>query len=417
MPLKFKEPPVNKRMPVVKRTPRPIIRPVKRKVQIRELIRNLDPENRRIFGEIQKIIRENSGLKKVGNKLLITFLRKHPKQLGICRDLLELAKKSESPQRVMMAFGKGLEYLKTIPKAKNVELKIMRLFLQINKDPKLQSLTLEERMNVAYGRLILGTENAEKLRTKRGITYFMRYSPQQLESQMYQIDRTYKPKYTSRDELRLQQTRPTVLVVFNKHDNSGSFYFQSKSFRDLSKKFKVVIYETDNEQGFYNAVRNTHKTHGKITHLMIGGHGTHDKIVFGRKKKGESNEEAEKKTLDLTDIAELRKLSKYLEGVRIILEACSTGGKRTPGKGEKSINRSKHNMRTALKTALKAVKVFAPKKDSMGAKRYEIITDGGEITIDKVVFELMKPIQDNIFNEEINDEIPQKINTDGNIEK
>ncbi len=364
MPLKLKKleekksklaPNVSDMHPIETGTPRPKI-----KINIEKAVKNLDPENKKIFREIQRIIGEKKGLEKVGTWLLDRFLKKHPKQLGILRDLLKLAKKSRSPRIFMMALEKGMDFLRTIRKAKNVELKLMKAFLQLNKDPKLKSLTLEERMNVAYGRLILGTKNAEKLRTKRGITYFMRYSPQQLESQMYQVDRTYKPKHTSIDELRLQQARPTVLVVFNKHDYSGSFYFQSESFRELSKKFKVVIHETDNEQGFYDAVRKTHTKHKPITHLIIGGHGKPGSISLGRVEveKGVEERGAEKKTLDLTDERELKRLQKYLRGTRVILRSCSTG---------KKVD-SRKNMQTMIKRALGVSRVFAPTEDSGGGQ-------------------------------------------------
>lgn len=184
-------------------------------------------------------------------------------------------------------------------------------------DPRYAQYPPEERMNLAYGIEVLGGKNALRLTQERGISYFLRYSKEELERQMYQVDQTYRPKHARLEELKQQAQKPVFLVVYNKNDWNGGFYDDQNKFNTLSKDFNVVVYEAGNEDAFYDAVEKTAKI-GDITHLLIGGHGSPNGIQLGAGRE-------ETAYLDLTDAQKMKGLKKYLQGAIVILEACSTG--------------------------------------------------------------------------------------------
>nr|AIF06755.1 hypothetical protein [uncultured marine group II/III euryarchaeote KM3_195_B08] len=362
-------------------------------IEIERLGKRLGPEYEEIFLEIQTIINNKTriqgivvkkrSLKEKLNGMFLTFLKQHPKQLKVYREFLEVMSKPQNTRTLIEIFACAERRTAKDSGSKNVRLELMKLFLEVNNDPELKELTIEEKINITYGRSLLGTKNAEKLRKTRGIVYFIRYSAKEIERQIYQVDRTYKPKHVSIEELRKQQARPTLLAVYGKDDHNGAFYLYQGNFDHLSKSFKIVLYETDNERGVYNAVRETHKKHGQITHFMIGGHGTPDSIALGRIKPGDSKEERERKILDLTDTKELAKLKVHLKGATLLLESCSTGRKQE----------DRENMREMLMRSLDVVEVFAPKEMSAAGKTiHSVEIINGKPRVVNADYELMSEI-------------------------
>ncbi|MFH1289957.1 MAG: hypothetical protein ABIH92_00965, partial [Nanoarchaeota archaeon] len=145
--------------------------------------------------------------------------------------------------------------------------------------------------------------------------------------------------------------------IYNHRDLNGAFYNDNKKFDYLSSQFDVVLYEADSERDFYAAVKQTNETYGKITHLLIGAHGDPDSMELGFTYNEKYKENV---CLDLTDAKELEELRKYLEGVIIILESCSTG------KNKNAIGALIHKSTGAKRT-------FAPKVPSY------ILQDGWKI--------------------------------------
>ena len=198
----------------------------------------------------------------------------------------------------------------------------------------------EEKLNFIYGCAILGKKNALRLRKKRGIVYFLRYSPKLLEYTMLQIDPDYKPKYITKADIERRKKAPKVVVVYNHADHNKAFY--NNDISQLYKQgFDVQIYECGTENCVYNAITSEGKR-GKIYAVIFGGHGSPKSIKYG---KGED----EKNYIDITD-KEMKKLNPYLAGATIILEACHSG--ETDG--------GKKNVATEILNTTGAKKVIAP---------------------------------------------------------
>ncbi|MBN2478515.1 hypothetical protein JXB01_04470 [Candidatus Micrarchaeota archaeon] len=288
--------------------------------------------------ETNEIIKSMQGeeLKKQSLFLLSSLAGKSDKTAKDIKNLgkvLELVYKDGYGEQEKKQAVKALEVL--IEKEDFGE--ILKLIPEVSK--KQEYLPMEKKINLAYGTYTLGEKNMLELLFKKKIHFFLRYTKEELERQLYQIDKDYKPKYVTLKELKEQEKKPVFLVVYNQNDYNGAFYKDDTKFNFLSKYFNVVVYEVGAESQFYYSVKETGKKYGEITHLLIGGHGTPEHILLGYPY--------EEQKIDLTDIEEMKKIKGYTKDSVLILESCSTGAE--GGIGEK------------LKDALGVKNLFAPK--------------------------------------------------------
>jgi hypothetical protein len=161
------------------------------------------------------------------------------------------------------------------------------------------------RINVAYGIAAIGEERARELYSGLGIQYFMRYSRETLIEVHSNI-------------VSSQSGRPLLVVAFNKNDWNGAFYREGHSLEQLTRAYRMVLFETDGEQDFYRRVREVSSAHGRISALIIAGHGESGSVQLG-----ENNDAGR---LDLDDREEISALrDNFAQRPLVILVSCSTG--------------------------------------------------------------------------------------------
>ncbi len=158
-------------------------------------------------------------------------------------------------------------------------------------------------LNFAYGIDTVGEGVVTDLYRNFGMRYFARYTEEMLEQQHESIGGA---------------ERPPVLVIFPHSDYNGAFYAEARQFDRLLETHNVIVYEREDERGFYQAIRDFRRRYGSTGTIIIGGHGTPTTITLG-----ESNEQGQ---LDLSDEAELAEIGTVLRpGGTVILDSCSTG--------------------------------------------------------------------------------------------
>ena len=112
--------------------------------------------------------------------------------------------------------------------------------------------------------------------------------------------------------------KPVLLVTANKNDPIGAFSDLGVTLEDLTKHYRLIITETDSEDGFYDIVPAIANKYGEIDTLIIAGHGAPTSILLGEK--------SDKGRLDLTDEDHLESLKYYFgQHSKVILAACSSG--------------------------------------------------------------------------------------------
>lgn len=204
----------------------------------------------------------------------------------------------------------------------------------------------EMRVNIVWALGTIGKEKAAVLYKSLGITYFMRYSTQTLN--------TLYENVTSG-----QSDKPVALAVFNAFDDNGAFYRAGRELEQLAKYYKLLVVEVSDDQQFYDRIKQMGGDHGPIHVLLIAGHGSPDSITFGIKFLGEEV------MLDLTDQEEIRKRNLNLvlaPKSKIVLISCSTG------QNEKSIG-------ARLSKTFGADAVYAPQQAS-SETYYNLDKDG-----------------------------------------
>ena len=160
-------------------------------------------------------------------------------------------------------------------------------------------------LNFAYALSTIGTEKTRELYGKTGIVYFMRYDKETLGS----LHSSLNGK---------NQEKPLLLAVFNKNDPNGAFYVEGVRLEKLTKYYRVIIVEAENEGEFYGKIASVADKYGKIDTLAIGGHGTPDSIRMGK--------DTDEGRIDLTDRNELKALGTvFARDPTVILISCSTG--------------------------------------------------------------------------------------------
>ncbi len=211
----------------------------------------------------------------------------------------------------------------------------------------------ETIVNFAYAVSILGEQKTQELHNKNGIVYFARYSPKMLEETYANLD----PKRKT--------DKPILVVAYNKNDWNGAFYEGvNTNMQDLTKHYKLIIYEVNGEQRFYEKLLYTRINYGKINTLIIGGHGEPGMIQMG--------DPTPEQSIDLGDSVNLSMVYDVFDRKdtrpKVILVSCSTG------KNEGAIG--------GLLSKVWGADLEAPKIPT-NIKRFDLAADG---KIEKVVY-------------------------------
>lgn len=163
-------------------------------------------------------------------------------------------------------------------------------------------------MNFSYALDTIGEEKVKVIHETYGIAYFGRYTEKLLNH-----------LYESAADPGYKKDSPVLLAVFNKNDWNQAFYWDGHMLNKFMKYYNVMVFETDNEKGFSDAISNTAKEYQLIDTLIVAGHGHKTTVNFG---PGGS----EDNYIDLKDEEELKKLkSSFTDNPTIIMISCSTG--------------------------------------------------------------------------------------------
>ncbi|HLD59822.1 MAG TPA: hypothetical protein VI912_02435 [Candidatus Bilamarchaeaceae archaeon] len=168
-------------------------------------------------------------------------------------------------------------------------------------------------INFSYALQVIGEKKTYDLYKRSNVEYFGRYTKPVLEEAHKCLDPGYR------------KGEPVLFAAFAKSDWNGAFYRSGeKSLSGLLKYYRISLVETGNEKEFYDFVRSTGETYGKIELSVVGGHGTESSVELGGKDEEESS-------LDLLDRTDLQNLKSYfVEKPTFVFNSCSTG-KRTDG--------------------------------------------------------------------------------------
>ncbi len=162
-----------------------------------------------------------------------------------------------------------------------------------------------------YALSFLEESYVELLNKKFNIDYFLRYSKDLLIN--FLLTATKSDENINKRKL--------AVVIFNKGDFNGSFYRAGKSLDPLVNYYRVLIYEVSNENEFYEKIREAYEEYGKISALIIGGHGSLKSISL-------SLNENEEEKIDVSDAYELERLKGFFDKRAVaVLLSCETGGR------------------------------------------------------------------------------------------
>jgi hypothetical protein len=176
-------------------------------------------------------------------------------------------------------------------------------------------VTIDDReifLNFAHAEFTIGKEKTIALHREFGIEYFARYTDGELEGMCRQLGNS-------------EDSRPLLLIAYNKSDQSNTFYKRKELRIKLAKKgyYNTIFFEAGSEYEFYEMAKKFAQKHGSISALIIGGHGEAGSIRFGAG-------DGEEASLDLSDSAEMESLrGLFSEDAIVLLDSCSTGA----GKG------------------------------------------------------------------------------------
>jgi len=147
------------------------------------------------------------------------------------------------------------------------------------------------------------------LSSRFGIEYFARY-PEEVLLRQY-------------EEMEEKDSRPVGVIVYPGIDHNGGFYNRDllrAFFKDLNGKVKVVVWEADSHLELVHALNFTRNNYGRISNLLLGGHGEKDRIELGRRNK---NSVIRKRDIKRKGALSLR--NAFTDNPTIILNACNTG--------------------------------------------------------------------------------------------
>ncbi|MBU0586489.1 hypothetical protein KJ780_03185 [Candidatus Micrarchaeota archaeon] len=177
-----------------------------------------------------------------------------------------------------------------------------------------------------------------------GIRYFSRYSEELLVEAALNVQ-----------DPKRKNDAPAALLMYNQSDYNGAFY-QDKGKLDkiMHNGYRVVLYEIDNEQGFFDKLVEE-GSQRPIDVLWIAGHGEQDKIRLGL---GED----EKAFLDVTDEDIIQAIIQYVQNdCRVVFNSCSTGKEEEGAKPSEWKSIAGIFTRTAAENG-KTIRPFAPPK-------------------------------------------------------
>ncbi len=182
------------------------------------------------------------------------------------------------------------------------------------------------------------------------ISYFSRYNNSNiLKNNIKNIDLNYN------------SDKPIALIIQNKNDSWHAFATQ-KHIQNIEKfniGYKTFVYEAENDSLAFKYIKETAEKYGKISLLMIAGHGNQVSLNLGETYQGDLKtiEEInlyENFYIDISDTNKLKKYTKHLEeGAKIILSSCFTG------EGGKETN----NLANVIAKAFPGKIVYAPKEE------------------------------------------------------
>ncbi len=187
----------------------------------------------------------------------------------------------------------------------------LNLATALKKDKNLKQIDVKDfeiLMNFSYAITIIGEEKAKVLHENYGMVYFARYAEKMLN---HLYESAANPEY--------KKDAPVLLAVFNKNDWNQAFYWDGHMLKKFLKYYNVMVFETDDEDGFYNAISSTAKKYRPINTLIVAGHGYRTHVNFGVGG-------GEEKDIDVKDEEELKKLKgDFEDNPTIIMISCFTG--------------------------------------------------------------------------------------------
>jgi hypothetical protein len=196
--------------------------------------------------------------------------------------------------------------------------------------------------NIKYALATIGEQMAVHLNNRFGIIYFSRYSKGTLEQAYNDLHSTEA------------SNKPVLMIVFNKNDYNGAFYWAGKKLDDIREHFRIALYETKfessgfpSQRSYYSLVKDTWEKYGRIGSTIIAGHGDPDSILLG-----DNDDEGHISKSDRLRLAKLGFC--FAPQPTVILISCSTG------RGPKAIG--------AMFRDIWGARVFAPKEDAAEAE-------------------------------------------------
>jgi hypothetical protein len=198
-----------------------------------------------------------------------------------------------------------------------------------------------------YALSFLEESYVELLNKKFNVDYFLRYSKDLLIN--FLLTATKSDENINKRKL--------AVVIFNKGDFNGSFYRAGKSLDPLVNYYRVLIYEVSNENEFYEKLKEAYEEYGKISALIIGGHGSLKSISL-------SLNENEEEKIDVSDVYELERLKGFFDKNAVaVLLSCETGGR--------------DNSIASLLAEKLRLSVYAPKGSAVADKVKIIVGNNG----------------------------------------
>jgi hypothetical protein len=296
----------------------------KSKLQDSEILENLASE----FFEIASLIPNERVKNFVFSE--IKKLEKERIPIGISEEFSKIAKVFSAMNTVPRLGQRTLSTLSTLPDFEKVFLKLS----EINDNNEIRELAYLLNNSVSEYNDILSNWNKVKrsLKLNYNIDFFGRYPWRVLKAMSENEDKRIKEK-------------PLAVLIYNKSDHNGAFYYDYKVISQLSNEYDVRIIEAATDREFETWSLIMKQKYDKADLVVIAGHGSPTSIRFG----GGSGPEY---SLDLTDEGSFIALSELLkEGGQIVLFACSTG--------DRSSNQSLANI---ISANVHASAVFAPDK-------------------------------------------------------
>lgn len=235
---------------------------------------------------------------------------------------------------------------------------------------------VEHILNLWYGIKTMGSEKTYRMAAhKTGVRMFLRYSPDLLEeayANMSANPRLQDPK----------DNRPVLLALFAKSDPNGAFYSTSYRIENLMKYYRIILAESETEEGFYQVLKDVKQDQGKISALILHGHGTE-----GSTRLGDGDDE--RYMLDLGDKDEMMHVKDvFSEKPKIILVSCSTG--KDQGIGQMvSLVWNGHLFAPGHSTTLKSIDLdgngairdvtYLKQSEFKGVESYELLLEQGKL--------------------------------------